>query len=98
MSYLTKLKSLDSEECPPTELPKVPKGAFDSNGGSHGAHFQKTHSEPALKSRGWTVTYPNGSTVEVFILLADGSCPNRAQVLMDYVGACDAAPIPEGEQ
>lgn len=53
---------------------------------------------PAITSRGWTVTYPNGSTVEVFILLADGSCPNRAEVLRDFVGACDATPIPEGEQ
>lgn len=52
----------------------------------------------APTSRGWLIRYPNGSTVEVFILLADGSCPNRAQVLMDYVGACDAAPIPEGIQ
>jgi len=96
MSYLTKLKSLDSEECPPTELPKVPKGAFDSNGGSHGAHFQKTHSEPAITSRGWTVTYPGGQQVEVFVLLADGSCPTRAELLRDFPGATDAEPIPEG--
>ena len=53
---------------------------------------------PATTSRGWTVTYPSGQQVETFILLADGTCPTRAQVLMDYVGACDAEPIPEAEQ
>ena len=52
----------------------------------------------ATTSRGWTVSYPDGQQIETYILLADGTCPTRAQVLMDYVGACDAEPIPEAEQ
>lgn len=53
---------------------------------------------PATTSRGWTVTYPNGSVIETYILLADGTCPTRAEVLRDYPGAADAEPIPEGIQ
>lgn len=44
MSYLDRLKNLDSGKRLPTELPKVPKAPYDSFDSSHGAHFQKTHS------------------------------------------------------
>lgn len=50
----------------------------------------------ATTSRGWLVRYPSGSVIETYILLADGTCPTRAEVLRDYPGAADAEPIPEG--
>jgi len=53
---------------------------------------------PATTSRGWAVTYPNGQAIETFVILADGSCPTRAELLRDFPGATDATPIPEGEQ
>lgn len=42
MSYLDRLKNLDSGKRLPTELPKVSKVPYDSFDSSHGAHFQKT--------------------------------------------------------
>lgn len=52
---------------------------------------------PATTSRGWLVRYPSGSITETYIILADGTLPTRAEVLRDYVGACDAVAIPEAE-
>ncbi|WIM06846.1 MAG: hypothetical protein OHM77_06155 [Candidatus Nitricoxidivorans perseverans] len=54
MSYLERLKNLDSGKRLPTELPKLPKlpyGSFDS---SHGAHFQKTHAPAPIVGAGDT--------------------------------------------
>lgn len=51
----------------------------------------------ATTSRGWLVRYPSGSITETYIILADGTLPTRAEVLRDYVGACDAVAIPEAE-
>lgn len=42
MSYLDRLKNLDSGKRLPTELPKLPKPPYGSFDSSHGAHFQKT--------------------------------------------------------
>lgn len=43
MSYLDRLKNLDSEKRLPTELPKLPKPPYDSFDSSHWTRFQKTH-------------------------------------------------------
>lgn len=42
MSYLDRLKNLDSGKRLPTELPKLPKPPYGSFDSSQGAHFQKT--------------------------------------------------------
>ncbi len=57
-------------------------------------------SKPAKDStgdtaRGWLVHYPDGSVIETFILLADGTFPTRAEVLRDYPGSTGADPIAE---
>ena len=48
---------------------------------------------PADTARGWLLRYQDGTTVEVYIILADGSLPTRAVVLRDYPSAIEAAPI-----
>lgn len=42
MGYLDRLKKLDSGNCAPCVLPKLPKPTFGSNGSSYVARFQKT--------------------------------------------------------
>lgn len=42
MGYLDRLKKLDSGNCAPCVLPKLPKPPFDSKGSSYVARFQKT--------------------------------------------------------
>lgn len=50
---------------------------------------------PGNTARGWLVRYQDGSVIPVFILLADGTCPTRSEVLRDYPGAIEATPTPE---
>lgn len=50
---------------------------------------------PADTARGWRVRYPDGGTIETYIILADGSLPTKAEVLRDYPGAVEAEAIPE---
>lgn len=48
---------------------------------------------PRNTARGWLVHYPDGRSIETFIILADGTYPMRSEVLRDYPGAVDAIPI-----
>lgn len=50
MSYLDRLKNLDSGKRLPTELSKVPKPPYGSNDSSHEARFQKTHTPAPIVS------------------------------------------------
>lgn len=53
---------------------------------------------PGNTARGWLVRYQDGSVIETYIILADGTYPTRGEVLRDYPGAIDAEAIPEAEQ
>jgi len=44
MGYLDRLRKLDSGNCAPCVLPKLPKPPFDSKGSSDVTRFQKTAS------------------------------------------------------
>lgn len=52
---------------------------------------------PADTARCWLVRYPDGTVIETYIILADGTYPTRGEVLRDYPGAADAEAIPEAE-
>jgi len=54
MSYLARLKNLDSEKRLPIELPKLPKVPYDSFDSSHGTRFQKTHAPVPIVGAGTT--------------------------------------------
>lgn len=54
MSYLDRLKNLDSGKRLPTELPKLPKAPYDSFCSSQVAHFQKTHTPAPIVGVGDT--------------------------------------------
>jgi hypothetical protein len=45
---------------------------------------------PGDTARGWLVRYPDGSIIETYIILSNGTCPARAEVLRDYPGAIEA--------
>lgn len=54
MSYLDRLKNLDSGKRPPTELPKVPKAPYDSYGSICGARSQKSDNPAPIVGAGGT--------------------------------------------
>jgi len=93
MSYLDRLKAINSEKCTPCELPKVPKPTYVSFGSTHGAHIQEggPRSDDTATAWRWLLHYPDRDPVEVAL-----SPPaTHADVLAQYPEALAAEPIAE---
>ena len=95
MSYLDRLKGVNSEKRPPSQLQELQKDPSYSFCSTHGARFQKTDSpvrpakDAAIASRWWLLHHPDREPAEVWT----DPPATHAEILERHPEAIAAEPI-----